>query len=374
MIYYAAKRQFCWSLELNFVESLDENFQPILVPSRLPESLLGDGRPIGGMVLFYKKNLNFIVLPLYKGQNFSIFEFKHGNSSYFTLANMYLPYDLGNNDALIEYQTTLGEFQANIDQLSCNNLIMVGDFNADPNKNRFWNILNEFIMHNSLTCADLCLPSDTFTYLSPAHNTFSWLDHIVVSEMIKPYNIKVFIDKCLYDHFPIYFEVDISMPTIENSLSKHITTTMILWDSFDSDRKKVYNDIVYEILSDLCVDNYWDMTDEEINSFYDTLMFAMKEGTKPFSKRKNKSKFCPVPGWNIVCKEKYFLARLEFLKWVHSGKIRSGPLYESMKLTRQHFRNALKFCRYNNEQLKCTSLFEKFKQRNKKLFGATLAK
>ena len=337
------------------------------MPSRLPESRSGDGRPIGGMVVFYKKSLSLIVQPLFKGPNFSIFDFKHNNISCFTLANMYLPHDSKDNEGLIEYQTTLGEFQANIDQLSCNNLIMVGDFNADPNK-RFWKILKEFITQNSLTCADLCLPYDTFTYVSPAHNTCSWLDHIVVSEMMKPYNIKVLYEKSIYDHFPVYFEVDIPVPKIENSLPENIKSNIILWESFDSNCKRVYNDIVNSIMSSLPMDKDYVMTHDQIDHFYETLIFAMKEGTKPFSKIQKKSNFRPVPGWNDVCKERYNLARLEFLKWVQSGKIRSGPLYESMKKTRQNFRNSLKFCKHNAEQIKCTNLFEKFKQKNKKLF------
>ena len=76
-----------------------------------------------------------------------------------------------------EYQTILIELQATIIIESANfdQIVCAGDFNADPNRGRLWDHLLHFANHNQLTVNDLTLPIDSFSFLSPAHNTTSWL-------------------------------------------------------------------------------------------------------------------------------------------------------------------------------------------------------
>ena len=46
-------------------------------------------------------------------------------------------------------------------------LILFGDFIADPQKVRFWKELSMLMESLSLSFVDKILPSDTFTYLCP---------------------------------------------------------------------------------------------------------------------------------------------------------------------------------------------------------------
>ena len=55
----------------------------------------------------------------------------------------------------------------------------IGDLNADPYRGRFWKLIEEFSADCELRIADCCLPASTFSYLSPCHNSTTWLDHVM---------------------------------------------------------------------------------------------------------------------------------------------------------------------------------------------------
>ena len=57
----------------------------------------------------------------------------------------------------------LGELKADIDSIDTNDILLFGDFNADPHKGRFWQYLSEFTTENDFIIADSCLPFHSFT-------------------------------------------------------------------------------------------------------------------------------------------------------------------------------------------------------------------
>jgi hypothetical protein len=152
-------------------------------------------------------------------------------------------------DSLCAYQRVLGELQAAIDMLDVNNIVCIGDFNADPNRGRVWPYLYDFIEHNHFNVPDLLLPIDTFTYLSPAHNTTSWLDHVVSSDAVNVCNVCVHYDIALFDHFPISFNIAIDKAENLNALDDHeqrdeaLLNKFVDWPNFDNIAKNKYNNI-----------------------------------------------------------------------------------------------------------------------------------
>ena len=50
---------------------------------------------------------------------------------------MYLPCDRRTPDSIFTYDTILGELQFSIDFVNTNKVILMGYFNADPNKGNF---------------------------------------------------------------------------------------------------------------------------------------------------------------------------------------------------------------------------------------------
>ena len=82
-----------------------------------------------------------------------------------------------------EYQEILGKIQAINDSFESTNIFIIGDFNADIKKpSRFTPFLNGFINDCHLIPGDtLLLSSVAFTYVSDAHGSRSWLDHVLTT-------------------------------------------------------------------------------------------------------------------------------------------------------------------------------------------------
>ena len=81
----------------------------------------------------------------------------------------------------------------------------MGDYNADE-KNSFGNLMNFFFEENELVISDYqLLPSDSFTFVSKAHSTSSWLDHCLTSKSMFncKKNISVLMEYITSDYLPL---------------------------------------------------------------------------------------------------------------------------------------------------------------------------
>ena len=79
------------------------------------------------------------------------------------------------------------------------------DFNAGTT-NTFGGVLEDFCMENDFIISDYALLSqDTFTYISDAHNTTSWIDHFVSSFSVHQamFNMEVLTKCIISDHWAV---------------------------------------------------------------------------------------------------------------------------------------------------------------------------
>ena len=121
-----------------------------------------EGRPSRGVAIFWRRHLSSIISPVLvndfiigivlKVKDFSIL-----------LLNAYLTCDLQTLDALENYRQSLAMLDVVIREQNANQVLIMGDFNADPSKGRFWGLLNDFTSSLSLNIRNECLPSDSFT-------------------------------------------------------------------------------------------------------------------------------------------------------------------------------------------------------------------
>ena len=81
-----------------------------------------------------------------------------------------------------------------------------------------------------------------------------------------------------------------------------------------------------------------------------------------------------VVGWNYYCKERYATARECFLVWNNNGRLRSGDEFEAMKSSRLAFKNALNYCKNNEQKIKKENMLRKFKLTNKGKFWKEVSK
>ncbi|KAA5593079.1 hypothetical protein F3H15_36040, partial [Pseudomonas aeruginosa] len=101
----------------------------------------------------------------------------------FLVFSVYMPTDSANN--LDEFIDCLAEINAVIETCSVDSAYILGDFNAHPGS-LFGTELLDFCVEQKWTCVDverLGVLSNSYTYLSDAWGTTSWLDHIITTEV-----------------------------------------------------------------------------------------------------------------------------------------------------------------------------------------------
>ena len=82
-----------------------------------------------------------------------------------------------------------------------------------------------------------------------------------------------------------------------------------------------------------------------------------------------------VSGWTDYVDEKHDIARQAFLHWCRDGKPRYGPGYVHMYRSRAAFKQALRYCKRNKEQLQADALAFSYNNVDAKKFwkGVTIA-
>ena len=351
--------------------NINPDFRVFYTPSS-PPAFSSDGRPEGGMCMFLRRALDLNLHIMSETKNYCLAKlFNRSQETY--IFNIYSPTDNRSDDCLILFQNVLGEIQSLINDIDSSNLILVGDFNSDWNRGRFWPYLAKFIEENSLLVGDNHLPADTFTYLSPSHNTTSWIDHVIISSNIQIRNVAIMYNHAVFDHFPLSFSLkffSISRGIIEDE-DYHVMNEFVDWSLFDETAVLNYNNSILSQISpfSLCFLNRDDSNYQtNIDIFYNKFVDALKNSSDPFKFTRKSNDFKLVPGWNEVCKDKYKNARISFLNWVHGGKIRSGFLYNEMKLHRKIFRESLDFCKKNEQKIRDLKLAASAQNLDKKRF------
>ena len=125
---------------------------------------------------------------------------------------MYLPYcSRANTDEFLPY---LGKLSQLCEELQCPNICFVGDFNTGTT-NTFGGLFEDFCMENDFIISDYAiLPQDTFTYISDARNTTSWIDHFVSSFSVHQamLNMDVLTECIISDHRAVAVSIQYSHP------------------------------------------------------------------------------------------------------------------------------------------------------------------
>ena len=284
--------------------------------------------------------------------------------------NVYLPYQ--SDDNVDEYQAILGKIQAITDSFDSSNIFIVGDFNADLIKTSLFSpFLNSFISECHFIPSDIkYLPPDSFTYVSDAHGSRSWLDHVLcthsshssVSDMVINY------DCVSSDHFPLSFTISIKLlPTSESSTTQQTCKSSPMWDCASShDLLNYYNnsgsllsgiDVPHAALS--CTNpNCHDVAHQLLLcKFYNDIIHSLTDASDVIpTKTYNTSRKFNVPGWNDLVRDSHQAARETFLIWRSAGSPRHGSLYDLMKIKRAQFKRNKRHCEKNAESLKAERL------------------
>lgn len=329
------------------------------------------GRPYGGLGILWRKSLS--VKPVfYDDPRLLAIDLKCMDNCTVLLLNVYLPYnaDSASFDVYCDY---LAKIESIFNTHGSVYTAALGDFNADL-KSAFGKELLTFAAEHELIVTDVGIlgdNSDTYTYLSEAHDTCSWLDHCLSSTSLHDCTgtVKVLYDVSISDHFPIYMELNLdnlimchtgdirssgkAVPDWSNAEKSHLDSYFTLSQDLLSSVR-----VPCDLTKSECVDHLY-------NSIVQTLSHAASKTIPIKSKRKG---FKPIPGWNEVVKESHELARDALSLWRCNDKPRQGPIYEMMRKTRARFKYSLRQCKKEERVHRANSMAKNLVSNDSKKF------
>lgn len=357
--------------ELNFLNSVHEDFYSIGASAVDITSDILIGRPYGGTAILYRKSLisDVTVVPCSDSRVTGL----KINTDFgpLVLLSVYMPTEYNDDDSLEKYINVCSFIAATFIECDAANIMIIGDFNCQPGT-RFYQVISQLMYEYNLVMSDINMLVNAFTYCSDAGNSTSWLDHVLVSHGLnsKIANISVLYDYICSDHRPL--SVDLKCIYMSDPLVNDVVTELSNSKPVCSDwsRADVYilNSYLAELNTRLnmivmpsCVsgcDRGCNMQGHmcAIDKYYDEVMECIKKSMQSAipNKQSLQSEF-NVPGWNDIVKEKYELSREAFLEWVVYGRPRFGPIYYRMARLKASFKLALRYCKQHSEQIKANA-------------------
>ena len=366
--------------DLPLLNDFNDDFDNIAFVKDRESLCINEGRPTGGVAIFWRRNLSPYISPVIIDDTCIGIVIDNGFNKVL-IFNVYMPCDMQTLDSLDRYRSALAKLEVVIREQNVSDVIVAGDFNADPFKGRFWKELKSLQSSLSLVFIDEKLGSDSFTYLSPGQNTTSWLDHILCSFSMAPHLSNVFIDyySAICDHFCMYFDINLFV-NVEDPIvySDNLIEKMVRWDKLTKEDKLLIRSKMDDIILSnglLCNDIFYckklgcqdpshrSAIDEVFESVIDILLIS----TNDFAIKKN-NKYKIVPGWNKYVKDLYADAHKYFLEWKCKGKPVEGPVLDNMKTSRSLFKTALQNCKKNEDKIRRENLLSKLKNKRHKDF------
>jgi exonuclease III len=205
--------------ELPLLRNLHPTFDGYGTTAMDNESKLLSEHPYGGVAIVWRKNLS---------SRCSVKQFDDcrrldlevvTNNELMLLINVYMPYQC--HDNYDSYMYYLGKLSALVDEAPTAKVAILGDLNAHINT-LFYNELCKLCHDTNLIMSDCLLlgeSSGTYTYVSDAHNTTSWLDHCLTSHSVHNIinNICILDKSPASDHLPIAVNYTVKLHKTDNN-------------------------------------------------------------------------------------------------------------------------------------------------------------
>ena len=224
----------------------------------------------------------------------------------------------------------LGIIYAILEDLDNSCMIITGDFNDNISKSDSFNgnHLTQFCEQFDYKLASrLLLPDDTYTYISDAWGTTSWLDHCVATDdgLNIIGDMRVLYGDSTSDHIPLAFDVNVSLaPDVEKHGPRK--QGVVIWSTVS-----VAALLNYRMLTDIKLSNIHlpaeaiicndvhciDCTHiNELNMLYSNIITCINAASEESLCTRSMGRNINVrPGWNEHTKELYGISREAFIAW-----------------------------------------------------------
>ena len=327
------------------------------------------GRPYGGLAFLYRRSVEPLITPINFEEDRVLGLLIKDETKSLLFLNVYMPTQ--SNENYDQYVSTLGRVMALIHEQGVDAVCVLGDFNAKPHS-LFYDELVRHCSDNTLLVCDVNhLPSDSFTHFSEAHNSTSWLDHVVASENISNalFEFKIIYGNSTSNHFPLCFKLKADFNCIANHKFSS-NDDPVNWNFSNANLVNMfYNNLdteLMELTQCNCIHNNCRMESCRLSleSFYAKLCDCIVNVGRVVFGNKRSSSRPIVPGWNEWVHEHHQRAREAFLAWRAAGSPREGDMAVRMRAYRAQFKLALRECRASEERLRTEAMANQLAQNN----------
>ena len=331
------------------------------------------GRIPGGVAILWRKNYDPLISVISLEVDWCVAIKVVHNMNVFIILNVYTPYDCHKNEE--EYLDRLAFIGSFIEESAYTNIYVMGDMNADvaDDKSIFGQRLIQFCQDNKLVLSSkILLPVESYTYVSEAWHSTSWLDHIVCTADAHDSleNVEILYGLATTDHIPVSMMLNVGNLPVCNSINNSERSERLDWMSLTDADLTHYRSLTDYSLSNidlpveaiLCgnINCKSQKHNKELCTMYDTIVNCLVNDSKCFRQKKVKHNI--RPGWNEYVRELHAEAKEAFSNWVTSGKVRHGPECERKKIANARFKYAVRFIKRNEEAMRANSMAKKLQQ------------
>ena len=367
--------------ECNILNSVHDDFYGMGVSPVDASKGIISGRPYGGVGILWRKNIDIAI---------NVIDFKCDwmcgieivcDDRTFYLLNVYLPYQSDEN--LDRFNDCLGKLHVQTQEISNTCITVVGDFNSNiMSSTVFGDLLLKFCEENNYILADkVKLPADTYTYLSPAWGTTSWLDHILCTAdaMLSIHSVSVLHDCILSDHFPLSFKYNVNLVPERSGVGNNEIKPRINWSKLTMNCIEQYTCrcTTSAKFGDITVGNGIKCLNPnccevshlaDIDNFYNNIKDVLLSSSEILLQSNQRNSNHNVPGWNDDVEPYHSAARDAYVMWRNVGKPRNGPIFDIMRRSRSKFKSVLRKCKRNKDIILADKLADSFRTKNDRDF------
>ena len=200
------------------------------------------GRPKGGVAILWHKDLKLTFVPIItNSKRVCALNIKSDNCN-IIMINVYMPNDNETEESYTMYGDIISEISSIMYTHDNCNFIFGGDFNVDYGRSnsRNLNLLKDFLVLETLTCATFDILENNFTRLGSLGEK-SFIDHFITCNFFE-YKVDVTYDgHNLSDHMPVNLQTVINSEFVTNS---NVTSYKHDWNNITDEKIIKYKQLL----------------------------------------------------------------------------------------------------------------------------------
>ena len=327
------------------------------------------GRPFGGTAVLIRKSFtrNSYRVAINNTSLCAVCcQSVYGQSLVFT--SIYMPYDDGSRDRVVEYEAVVGSMQGIIDRCLGSKFVFGGDFNVTKCfSNTECASLQNFCLSNKLSWCDNKTSGVNYTFHNDTTNHYSMIDYFICSPEITLPNCDVMIlndGDNISDHFAIECKFGIDKLT-EHGYS--VTTCKadcgykLQWEKADILSYQVYlnnqlSRIAIPVDALLCSNVYCRNHCVDLECYYNSIVSCLRTASSN-----------SIPAVKVGLQKPWWTPDLDVLKqqciditntWNSIGRPRSGSINAERLRCKYRYKQAIKDAAFEADQSLNENLFQ----------------